>query len=89
MTTMQIILVFPALALVLGLAVLTGRAAQRLGLAPRAPGGRLELVQAVALDGRRRVQLVRCDERHVLVLTGGASDVLLGWVDRPGREAAP
>jgi hypothetical protein len=85
MTTTQIFMVFPALVLVLALAVLTGRAAQRFGLAPKPAGGRLEAVQAIALDGRRRVHLVRCDDRHVLVLTGGGSDVVLGWVE-PVRE---
>ncbi len=91
MTTTQVFLVFPALAFVLGLALLAGRAARRLGLARSgAAGGRLELVQAIALDSRRRVQLVRCDGRHVLLLTGGGSDVLLGWVEPERRgETAP
>jgi flagellar protein FliO/FliZ len=85
MTMTQVFLVFPALALVLALAVLAGRAAQRFGLAPKTMGGRLEAVQAIALDGRRRVHLLRCDDRHVLLLTGGGNDVLLGWVE-PARE---
>lgn len=27
--------------------------------------------------------LVRCDGRHVLVMTGGAQDVVVGWVEPP------
>ena len=82
MTTSQLLLALPALALVLGLALLAGRAAKSFGLAPRhMPGGRLEAVQAVALDSRRRIHLIRWENRHLLVLTGGGSDLLLGWVD--------
>lgn len=90
MTTTQLLTVLPALALVLGLALLAGRAARRLGLAPARPGaGRLAVVQALPLDSRRRVHLLRCDGRHLLVLTGGGGDVMLGWVEAPAGEAAP
>ncbi len=90
MTMTQLLTVLPALALVLGLALLAGRAARRLGLAAPQPGaGRLALVQALPLDSRRRVHLLRCDGRHLLVLTGGGGDVMLGWVEAPAGEAAP
>ncbi len=77
-----IFLIVPALAVVLGLVVLAGRIARASGLAPRlgAPG-RVALVQGLALDARRRLHLVRCDGRHVLLLTGGAQDVVVGWLD--------
>lgn len=48
---------------------------------------RLALVQTVALDTRRRVNLLRCGERHLLLLTGGASDVVIGWL--PDEPAPP
>jgi flagellar protein FliO/FliZ len=42
---------------------------------------RLLVEEAVALDGRRRVVLLRCDGRSLLLLTGGAQDVVIGWPD--------
>ena len=70
-----------ALAAVLGLVWLASRAARWGGLAPRPAGGRRLAVQdALALDARRRLTLVRCDDRTVLLLTGGAQDVVVGWV---------
>ena len=84
MTFDTILLAVGALGLVLGLILLAQRAARLGGLVPRATGvGRLALVEAVALDPRRRLALVRCDDRHVLVLTGGTQDVVVGWVEPP------
>ncbi|MCW3475102.1 flagellar biosynthetic protein FliO [Limobrevibacterium gyesilva] len=91
MPTNSILLAVPALAVVLGLVVLAGRAARIGGLAPRlgaGAGGRMALVQALALDPRRRLHLVRCDQRHVLLLTGGNQDVVVGWLDPPPPDAA-
>ena len=70
------------LALILG----AGRIARAgfFNLRPRPPGGdRIALVQVLALDPRRRLQLVRCDGRHLLLLTGGGQDVMVGWVESP------
>ncbi len=89
MTFETLIMAIGALALVLGLVLLAQRAARWGGLAPRG-GGRLALVEAVAIDPRRRLTLVRCDGRHVLVLTGGGQDVVVGWIEPPpGMGAAP
>lgn len=64
--------------------VLRGLRAARLA---RGGGGRLSVEEAVALDGRRRVVLLRCDGRGVLLLTGGAQDVVIGWLpDTPSAE---
>ena len=78
-----------ALALVIALVLLAQRAARWGGLAPRGTG-RLAIVEAVALDPRRRLCLVRCDSRHLLLVTGGAHDVVVGWIDEPAppRDAA-
>lgn len=75
------------LAVVLALVLLAARAARAFGLGHAlplrsggAPGGqarRLVLAETLALDPRRRLMLVRCDGRDLLVLTGGAQDVLL------------
>jgi flagellar biogenesis protein FliO len=77
---------FAALAAVLVLVWLASRAARWGGLAPRRAGGRrLEVQDALALDARRRLTLVRCDDRTVLLLTGGAQDLVVGW--RPQQSS--
>jgi len=77
-----------ALAVVLGLVWLASRAARWGGLAPRPTGGRRLVVQdALALDARRRLTLVRCDGRTVLLLTGGAQDLVVGWLDQQSSVA--
>lgn len=52
--------------------------------------GPLAVEQVLALDARRRLVLVRCGARRVLLLTGGGSDVVVGWPDSAaaGSEAA-
>jgi flagellar protein FliO/FliZ len=74
--------VWPAIALagVLALILLTQRFVQRTGLHRRNAGHRLAVLEALAIDPRRRLHLVRCDERTVLLLTGGAEDLVVGWL---------
>jgi flagellar biogenesis protein FliO len=48
---------------------------------PRGEASRMVFVQALPLDQRRRLHLIRCDDRHVLLLTGGGSDVVVGWLE--------
>jgi flagellar protein FliO/FliZ len=77
-----------ALAAVLALICLAGRLARGGGLAQRPAAGRLLAVEDVlALDGRRRLHLVRCDQRRLVLLTGGAQDIVVGWLD-PENPAA-
>ena len=61
--------------------LLSGRLAQmtRLGRLPQGKSGRLALVDTLSLDPRRKLVLVRCDGRCVLVLTG-QQDQVLGWL---------
>jgi flagellar protein FliO/FliZ len=54
-------------------------------LAP-AQAGRLGHVQTLALDPRRRLHLIRCDGRHVLLLTGGGHDLVVGWLGPDGPQ---
>jgi flagellar protein FliO/FliZ len=76
-----------ALGAVLGLVVLAGRIARVGGFAPRRSGLQVLAVQeTVALDARRRLHLIRCGERQVLLLTGGSQDVVVGWVADPPSE---
>jgi flagellar protein FliO/FliZ len=72
-----------ALIAVLALIWLAGRAARLSGMASRpASGASLAVQEVLALDGRRRLHLITCGERRVLLLTGGAQDLVIGWLDR-------
>lgn len=76
-----------ALAGVLLLLWLAARVMRRTGLAGR-EGRRLAVQEVLAVDARRRLLLVRCDGREMLLLTGGAEDSMLGWLPA-ARDAAP
>ena len=79
----SILTAIAALVAVLGLILLAGRAARIGGIARRpASGGALSVQDVLALDARRRLHLVVCDGRRVLLLTGGAQDVVIGWLDQ-------
>jgi flagellar protein FliO/FliZ len=68
---------------VLGLIWLIQRGLRLGGVARFRPGpatGRLRVVQSLPIDSRRRLVLLACDDREVLVLTGGPTDVPLGLV---------
>ena len=70
-----------ALLVVLALIWLASRGARIAGFTPRLAKGRTLRVQdCIALDSRRRLHLVACGERDVLLLTGGGTDVVVGWV---------
>jgi flagellar protein FliO/FliZ len=77
-----------ALLFVLGLILLLARLLRATGLAPQTSGQRLKLQEVLALDARRRVIILRCDGREVLLLTGGPQDVCLGWLP-PRNEDSP
>ncbi|HEY6432778.1 MAG TPA: flagellar biosynthetic protein FliO [Acetobacteraceae bacterium] len=81
-TPVSLLTALAALAAVLVLIWLSARGARLAGLASRAPGaGRLLRVQdSIALDTRRRLHLVRCADRQVLLMTGGGQDVVVGWL---------
>lgn len=69
-----------ALAGVLILIMLLARGLRRLGWAPAAAGSgtrRLAVEESLPIDGRRRLLLLRCDNRPMLLLTGGPQDVLM------------
>jgi flagellar protein FliO/FliZ len=74
-----------ALAAVLALILLSGRAASALLARRPQAGRRLALREALALDQRRRLLLVSCDGRDALLLTGGPTDLVVGWL-APGGE---
>lgn len=93
MTPSSLLMAFLALALVLGLIWLAQKAAQR-GLAPLLrtqgqEGGRLGRVATLALDPRRRLHLLSCEGRVVLLLTGGPQDLVVGWLPDAGDATRP
>jgi flagellar protein FliO/FliZ len=69
-----------ALLAVLALAVLVGRALRGTRLGGGVPGRRPRIAESLALDPRRRLLLVACDDRHLLLLTGGPADLVVGWL---------
>lgn len=84
MTPPGLVYAFAALAVVLLLIVLAGRLARVSGLTKRVAGNRLRVEESLAIDSRRRLLLVRCDDREVLLLTG-SPDVVIGWLPEPAR----
>jgi flagellar protein FliO/FliZ len=61
-----------------------GARALRGGRAGTRPGRRLSVQEVMAVDARRRLLLVRCDGRELLLLTGGPEDTVIGWLpERP------
>ncbi len=77
-----------ALVAVLALIWLAGRAARLGGMARRpTTGGVLAVQDVLALDARRRLHLIACDGQRVLLLTGGAQDIVIGWLE--SREPTP
>ena len=84
----SIIFAIGALCAVLASIRLFHIAAQRGWLPLTALGGHagnqcLALTEVVRLDARRRLHLVRCADRRVLIMTGGGGDVVVGWL--PGE----
>ena len=73
-----------ALMAVLALIWVAGRLARASGLGLRRSIGRagrvMGIEEALALDPRRRLLLVRCEGRRVLLLTGGSADLVVGWL---------
>jgi flagellar protein FliO/FliZ len=79
-----------ALAATIGAIFLVAAIARRSGLAAAArPGRRLAIVETVSLDPRRRLVLARCDGGEALLLVGGESDQVVGWVTPPGAVTKP
>ncbi|HQT79143.1 MAG TPA: flagellar biosynthetic protein FliO [Rhodopila sp.] len=39
--------------------------------------------ETIALDPRRRVHLVACAGKRVVLLTGGPQDLVIGWLSEP------
>jgi len=84
-STTSILTAAGALAAVLALIWLTSRLARFGGIAQRPTGNRVLAVQdTLLLDQRRRLYLVSCEQRRVLLLVGGAQDLVIGWLEGEG-----
>jgi flagellar protein FliO/FliZ len=84
MTAQTPLLVVGVLIGVLALISVAAKLLQFRGWRPQAPSGRtLILRESIALDPRRRIHLVQCGQRQVVLLTGGAQDLVIGWVQDP------
>ena len=70
-----------ALLAVLALILLAARLARARGWGTIPAGRLLAIEETLPLDGRQRLLLVRCGTRRALILTGGATDLLLGWLE--------
>ena len=77
-----------ALALVIGLIVLLRFGTRFVGpVRTRAQSASLLVISRLALDSRRRLCLVETEAGQVLVLTGGATDMMLAWPPRTENQA--
>jgi flagellar protein FliO/FliZ len=84
MTAQTILLVAGALIGVIALIAAAARLFQFSGWQPKPRSGRtLSLQESIALDPRRRIHLVQCGPRQVLLLTGGGQDVVIVWLPDP------
>ncbi|MFN7307448.1 MAG: hypothetical protein ACK5V0_08850 [Alphaproteobacteria bacterium] len=77
-----------SLLFVLGLILLLARLLRASGLAPQTGGQRLKIQEVLALDARRRLIILRCDGREVLLLTGGPQDLCLGWLPPKNEDTS-
>ncbi len=83
-TTPNLFLVIGVLAGVLLLILAATRLMQSGLWRTQARSGRtLILRESIALDPRRRVHLVQCGQRQVILLTGGGQDIVIGWMQDP------
>jgi flagellar protein FliO/FliZ len=84
MTGQTAAVVITSLIGVLALIGLLMRLIQLRGWRPPSRTGRtLALRETIALDPRRRLHLVQCADRQVILLTGGGQDLVVGWVPEP------
>jgi flagellar protein FliO/FliZ len=89
MDTQSLILAGLILAGLCAALLLAPRLVRSFGLDPASrPGRRLAVIEATAIDPRRRLVLARCDGREVLLLVGGTTDTVVGWLPAPSPNHA-
>ena len=73
-----------ALAGVVGVILLLGQVLRHTSLGKSQSSARLLIVKdTISLDARRRLHLIQHGDRSLLLLTGGETDLVVGWVDGP------
>lgn len=77
-----------ALAAVIGLVLLAGRAARATGIGRIGANARLAVRESMAIDRTRTLRIVSCDGRELLLLVGGGADLVIGWLPS-GPETRP
>ena len=77
-----------ALGAVVGTILLAGRAAKHARLNRPGTGRGRVLREALVLDRTRRLHVVACDGRDLLLLTGGVTDQVVAWLP-PAPSPAP
>jgi flagellar protein FliO/FliZ len=78
--------------LVIALILLSQKVLKRLlpYVAARRQTRHLAVLESLALDQRRKLSLIRCGDKTGVILTGGGTDVFLGWTDdEPTSENTP
>jgi flagellar protein FliO/FliZ len=76
------------LALLCAVLLLAPKLMRAAGIDPLSrPGRRIAVIEAAAIDPRRRLVLARCDGREVLLLVGGAGDTVVGWLPAAARPS--
>lgn len=84
MTAQSILLVVGVLIGVVALIAAAARLFQISGWRTQPRAGRtLILRESIALDPRRRIHIVQCGQRQVVLLTGGGQDLVVGWIRDP------
>ncbi|MDB5404820.1 MAG: hypothetical protein QOD93_252 [Acetobacteraceae bacterium] len=84
MTVQTILLVIGVLIGVIALIGAASKLFRFTGWRAQSYSGRtLILQESIALDQRRRVHLVQCGQRQVVLLTGGGQDLVVGWMQDP------
>lgn len=84
MTAQSILLVVGVLIGVIALIGAAARLFQLSGWRAQSHSGRtLILRESIALDPRRRIHIVQCGQRQVVLLTGGGQDLVVGWMQDP------
>lgn len=96
MTADAVLTSLAGLGVAIALVLLVGWLARAVGLARPVTGvlqgtRHITLIDTIALDTRRRLSLVACSGREVLVLSGGATDVVVVLHPGPtgGKASAP
>ena len=87
----ELLIALSALATVMAVLWLLYEGMRLGGFRRRQRGARtLRVLESAALDPRRRLHLVACGARRVLLLTGGGADLVVGWVEREeGAASSP